>query len=64
MDVRNRKSMVTDATLFCATAKKVSNVDVVEMKADEVKERNASLQLKEVFEYAPLVKGITPHKNN
>ena len=58
MDVSNRKSMVTDATSFCATAKQVSNVDVVEMKTDEIKERNANLQLKEVFDDAPLVKGI------
>ena len=28
------------------------------MKTDEIKERNANLQLKEVFDDAPLVKGI------
>jgi hypothetical protein len=34
MDVSNRISIVTGATSFCATAKQVSNVDVVEMKTD------------------------------
>ena len=58
MDVSNRISIVTGATSFCATAKQVSNVDVVEMKTDEIEERNANLQLKEVFDDAPLVKGI------
>jgi hypothetical protein len=33
-------------------------VDVVEMKTDEIEERNANLQLEEVFDDAPLVKGI------
>jgi lysophospholipase L1-like esterase len=29
MDVSNRKSIVTDATSFCATAGQVSNVDFI-----------------------------------
>ena len=58
MDVRNRKSMVINANSFCGAAKRVSNVKVVGMKPDKIKEQNANLQLKAVFDDAPPVRNI------
>ena len=57
--VSRRTSLATDATSFTATAKKVCNVDVVEMTSDEVDKRNAILNTEKVFQNASVVKGIT-----
>lgn len=62
MDVKNRQSIVTVANSFCDTAKKVSNIKVVEVKPnfkiEEIEERNANLQLnKELFNDALPVRG-------
>ena len=56
--VSRRISLVTNASSFTATAKKVCNVDVVEMTSDEIDKRNAILDVEEVFQNAPVVKGI------
>ena len=56
--VSTRKAIVTDATSFYATAKQVSNIDVIEMKNEEIDKRNLELQLEEVFDEAPIIKGI------
>jgi hypothetical protein len=56
--VSTRKSVVTDATSFCASAKQASNVEVIEMKTKEIQERNLELNLEEVFDEAPAIKGI------
>jgi hypothetical protein len=56
--VSRRTSIVIDATSFTAIAKKVCSVDVVEMTSDEIDKRNATLNVEEVFQNAPAVKGI------
>ena len=56
--VSTRKAIVTDATSFCAAAKQVSNVDVIEMNTKEIKNRNLELNLKKLFDKAPTIKGI------
>ncbi|CAB3981617.1 Hypothetical predicted protein, partial [Paramuricea clavata] len=55
MAIGRKTSLVTDATSFKSTTKKVCNVDVVEMTSHE---RNAILDVEEVFQSAPVVKGI------
>lgn len=55
--VSNRKAVITDATSFCTTTNRASNVKVIEIKTKEIEERNFKHEL-EVFEKASVVKGI------
>ena len=56
--VSTRKALVTNAASFSSTAKQVYNADVVELYSEEIHERNIVLNLDEVFNNAPAVKGI------
>ena len=58
MAVSRKTSLVTDATSFTSTTKKVCNVDVVEMTSDEIDKRSAILDVEEVFQNVPVVEGI------